>query len=267
MQVDPPHVRLIAIGDEILSGRRQDQHFSKLIELLQKRGMRLHAAEFISDDEDDITACLQRSFATDDLVFCCGGIGATPDDRTRQAAARALGIPLVLHPEAERLIAQRCAEMAAKGQGTADMNDPENQQRLQMGVFPEGAEIIPNAFNRIPGFFIHNHSFMPGFPVMAHAMMAWTLDTRYARWHHCERRAEYSFLVFGLPESRITPSLEQLEAQWPGVRVFSLPNVGDRGGHPHTELGVKGPPEACAQALEWLRAQVLAAGGRLSPPA
>ena len=65
-----PHVRLIAIGDEILSGRRQDKHFSKLIELLQARGLKLRGAEFISDDEDDIVACLIRSFATTDIVFC-----------------------------------------------------------------------------------------------------------------------------------------------------------------------------------------------------
>lgn len=261
-----PRVRLIAIGDEILSGRRQDQHFTKLIELLQARGMRLHAAEFISDDEDDIVACLRRSFATPDLVFCCGGIGATPDDRTRQAAARALGVGLALHPEAARLIGERCAETAAKGQGSADMSTPENQQRLQMGVFPLGAQIIPNSYNRIPGFFIRDHSFMPGFPVMAHAMMAWTLDTRYAGLHHQDIRIEHSFLVFGLPESRITPALEFLEQHWPGIRAFSLPNVGDRGGHPHIELGVKGEPEAAAQALAWLRDQVQALGGSLNPP-
>lgn len=262
-----PLVRLIAIGDEILSGRRQDKHFSKLIELLQARGMRLHAAEFISDDEDDIVACLERSFATPDIVFCCGGIGATPDDRTRQAAACALGVDLALHPEAASLIAQRCAETAARGQGSADMSTPENQQRLQMGVFPVGAEIIPNAYNRIPGFFIRNHSFMPGFPVMAHAMMAWTLDTRYVRWHHRDIRIEHSFLVFNLPESRITPALESLEQRWPGIRAFSLPNVGDSGGHPHIELGVKGEPQAAAEALAWLRHEVQALGGALNPPA
>lgn len=262
-----PRVRLIAIGDEILSGRRQDKHFAKLIELLHARGMRLQAAEFISDDEDDIVACLQRSFATQDIVFCCGGIGATPDDRTRQAAARALGVGLALHPEAARLIGERCAETAAKGQGSADMSIPENQQRLQMGVFPEGASIIPNSYNRIPGFFIQNHSFMPGFPVMAHAMMAWTLDTRYAHWHHQEIRIEHSFLVFSLPESRITPALEFLEQHWPGIRAFSLPNVGDGGGYPHIELGVKGEPKSAAQALAWLRDQVQALGGNLTPPA
>lgn len=261
-----PHVRLIAIGDEILSGRRQDKHFSRLIELLQERGMKLRAAEFISDDEDDIVECLIRSFATTDIVFCCGGIGATPDDRTRQAAARALGVPLVLHPEAERLIGERCAEMAAKGQGSADMTTPENLQRLQMGVFPKGAEIIPNAYNRIPGFFIRNHSFMPGFPVMAHGMMAWTLDTRYPQWHHHEAWVEHSFLVFGLPESRITPALELLEQRWPGIHIFSLPSVGEAGGHPYIELGVKGAPDAAAEALAWLRTEVLQVGGHLNPP-
>jgi molybdopterin-biosynthesis enzyme MoeA-like protein len=265
--VPVPHVRLIAIGDEILSGRRQDKHFSKLIELLQARGLKLRGAEFISDDEDDIVACLIRSFATTDIVFCCGGIGATPDDRTRQAAARALGVPLMLHPEAERLIGERCAEMAAKGQGSADMTTPENRQRLQMGMFPRGAEIIPNAYNRIPGFFIRNHSFMPGFPVMAHEMMAWTLDTRYPQWHHHEAWVEHSFLVFGLPESRITPALEHLEQRWSGIHIFSLPSVGEAGGHPHIELGVKGAPDAAAEALEWLRAEVLRVGGRLNPPA
>src|SRR5690606_14711061 len=97
-------LRLIIIGDEILSGRRQDKHMPKLIELLSQRGMQLTGAEFISDDRDGIAATLQRSFASGDVVFCCGGIGATPDDQTRQAAAQALGVALRLHPEAERLI-------------------------------------------------------------------------------------------------------------------------------------------------------------------
>ncbi len=266
MSASVPRIRLIAIGDEILSGRREDKHLAKLIELLQQRGMALHSAQIISDDEEDIVACLKRSFATDDIVFCCGGIGATPDDRTRQAAAKALDLPLQLHPEAERLIAQRCADMAAKGQGSADMSHPENQQRLQMGVFPAGAEIIPNSYNLIPGFYIKNHSFTPGFPVMAHPMMAWTLDNRYSRWHHQRARVEYSFLVFGLPESRLTPALEAVEQRWPKVKVFSLPNLGDRGGFPHTELGVKGPPDDASQALEWLRAQIIDLGGKLNAP-
>src|SRR5690606_38637321 len=113
-------VRLIIIGDEILSGRRQDKHMAKLIELLSQRGMQLAGAEFISDDRDTIAATLKRSFAGGDVVFCCGGIGATPDDQTRQATAQALEVPLALHPEAQRLIAERCAEMAQRGSGSAD---------------------------------------------------------------------------------------------------------------------------------------------------
>src|SRR5699024_10651202 len=115
---------------------------------------------------------------------------------TRQAAAQALNLPLELHPEAKRLISERCAEMAAEGKGSADMSLPENQQRLQMGVFPRGAEIVPNSFNKIPGFFIKNHTFMPGFPIMASSMMEWTLDTRYRHLHNRLSYAEHSFLAY-----------------------------------------------------------------------
>lgn len=257
-------VRLIIIGDEILSGRRQDKHFSKIVELLALRGMALAGAEIISDERADIVATLRRSFATDDVVFCCGGIGATPDDQTRQATAEALDVSLQLHPVAAELIAERCADSARKGQGSADMTLPENQQRLQMGVFPSGAEIVPNPFNKIPGFFIRNHTFMPGFPIMAWPMVEWTLDTRYRGLHHHVNLVEHSFLVFRMPESRITPALEQIEIRWPGVKAFSLPSVGDEG-RPHIELGVKGDPAMATEALAYLREQAALLGGQLLP--
>ncbi len=260
-----PNIRLVIIGDEILSGRRQDKHFSKLVELLGQRGMRLSGAEFISDERDVIAQTLKRSFASGDIVFCCGGIGATPDDQTRQAAAQALGVELALHPEAERLITERCADSAARGQGSADMSIPENRQRLQMGVFPVGSDIVPNPYNKIPGFFIRDHTFMPGFPVMAWPMMEWTLDNRYRRFHHALDCVEHSFLAFNLPESRVTPSLEMLEQKWPGIKAFSLPSMGNAG-HPHIDLGVRGEPLAAAQALAFLRSEVQRLGGQLTPP-
>ncbi len=259
-------IGLIIVGDEILSGRRQDKHFSKVVELLGARGMQLSWAEIVPDDRDTLVATYRRSFATGDVVFSCGGIGGTPDDHTRQAAAAALGLPLALHPEAEQAIALRSAEMAAKGQGTADMSTPENQQRLQMGVFPAGCEIVPNPYNRIPGFFIKDHTFVPGFPVMAWPMLEWTLDTRYRALQHVRAHAEHSFLVFSMPESRITPAMQTVETRWPGVRAFSLPSVGEAGGTPHIDLGVKGEPAAAAEALEYLRAEVLRLGGKLAPP-
>ncbi|MFJ1301081.1 competence/damage-inducible protein A [Pseudomonadota bacterium AL_CKDN230030165-1A_HGKHYDSX7] len=265
--VTPRRIGLIIVGDEILSGRRQDKHFGKVVELLAARGMQLAWAEFHSDDRAALTAAYRRSFATGDVVFSCGGIGGTPDDHTRQAVAAALGVEMALHPEAEEAIALRTAEMAAKGQGTADMNTPENQQRLQMGVFPVGCEVVPNPYNRIPGFFIHDHTFVPGFPVMAWPMLEWTLDTRYRALQHLTVHAEHSFLVFSMPESRITPTMVEIERRWPQVRAFSLPSVGESGAAPHIELGVKGEPEASAEALAFLRAEVLRLGGQLAPPA
>ncbi len=260
-------IGLIIVGDEILSGRRQDKHFSKVVEMLSARGMQLGWAEFLPDDRARLVEAYRRSFASGDVVFSCGGIGGTPDDHTRQAAAEALGLPLELHLQAAEAIAQRAAEMAAKGQGSADMSTPENQQRLQMGVFPRGCEIVPNPYNRIPGFFIRDHTFVPGFPVMAWPMLEWTLDTRYRALQHARAHVEHSFLVFGMPESRITPAMLTVESRWPGVRAFSLPSVGEAGGTPHIDLGVKGEPEAAAAALEYLRAEVLRLGGKLAPPA
>jgi molybdopterin-biosynthesis enzyme MoeA-like protein len=248
------NIGLIIVGDEILSGKRQDKHFARVLEILRARGLQLAWARYVGDDRPRLVATLRESFAGDDLVFCCGGIGATPDDHTRQAAGEALGLPLALHPEAQALITERTAEMAREGKGTADMNTPENRQRLKMGEFPEGAEIIPNPYNRIPGFAICRHFFVPGFPVMAWPMIEAVLDTRFAQLHHREQRAERSLLLFDTPEATATPLMEAIEGRFPGVKVFSLPSVGDARRARHIELGVKGPAYQVAAAWPELEA-------------
>lgn len=253
-------IGLFIIGDEILSGRRQDRHFAKVVELLSARGLQLSWAQFIGDDREKLVDAYRRSLASDDIVFSCGGIGATPDDHTRQAVAAALGVETVLHPEAADLIGQRMAESAAQGKGSADMTTPENLQRLRMGEFPQGAEIVPNPYNKIPGFFIHDHTFVPGFPVMAWPMIEWTLDNRYADLHHKVPHVEHSFLVYELAESTITPVMEALETRWPGIKAFSLPSMGGAGRN-HIELGVKGEPEQAAVALEFLKDEAKRLGG------
>ena len=134
---------LVIVGDEILSGKRPDKHLSRVIELLGERGLALSWAEYAGDDRGDLEVLYRRTFASGDVVFSCGGIGSTPDDHTRQAAAEALGVRLALHPEAEVLIAQRCADMAREGRGSADMTLPENRQRLTMGEFPSAARSFP----------------------------------------------------------------------------------------------------------------------------
>jgi molybdopterin-biosynthesis enzyme MoeA-like protein len=246
---------LIIIGDEILSGKRIDKHFPKVVEMLTARGLQLSWAEYAGDDRERITGILKRTFASNDIVFSCGGIGATPDDHTRQCAAAALGVPLVLSPEAKAKIEERIADAAREAGREPDYVAPENLHRLKMGEFPRGADIIPNPYNKIPGFSITHgeggaHYFVPGFPVMAWPMIEWVLDTRYAHLFRQVPRLEKSLLVFGMAESTLTPLMEAIEAEYPLVKVFSLPSVGDATTRRHIELGVKGEPEQVTAAFE-----------------
>jgi len=257
-------IGLIIVGDEILSGKRADKHLAKVIEILSARGLRLHWAQYVGDDRAAITALLRRTFAGDDIVFSCGGIGATPDDHTRQAAAAALGVEVELHPQAAALITQRCIEMAAEGRGSADMSTAENQQRLKMGEFPRGARIIPNPFNRIPGFAVDRHHFVPGFPAMAWPMIEAVLDGEYRALFGADRTSERSMMVFDTAESLVAPVMEEVEARFAGVRAFSLPSLGDgQDGRPrrrHIELGVKGDPAQIDAAFETMRCGIEALG-------
>ena len=141
-----------------------------------------------------------------------------------------------------------------------------------MGVFPVGAEIIPNPYNKIPGFsfFVEPvaqdnsdpHAagerggihFFPGFPVMAWPMMAWVLDTQYAHLFGQQPYIEKSVIVFGAMEATLTPLMEAIEREHPGIKVFSLPSVDHPTYGRHIELGVKGRPEATVPAYAALLA-------------
>jgi molybdopterin-biosynthesis enzyme MoeA-like protein len=246
-ETQAPHFGLIIVGDEILSGKRQDKHLAKIIELLSARGIALDWAEYVGDAPDRITATLERAFASGDIVFSTGGIGATPDDHTRQCAAKALGVALHLHPQAEALIRERMQD-TAREQGTPYLPDhPDNVHRLNMGVIPVGAQIIPNPYNKIAGFTCSSPSgavvhFVPGFPVMAWPMVQWVLDTQYPHLHRKSAYLEKSVIVFGAMEASLTPLMQRLEASFSGIKVFSLPSVDHPQYGRHIELGVKGAP-------------------------
>jgi molybdopterin-biosynthesis enzyme MoeA-like protein len=245
-------VGLIIIGDEILSGKRRDAHFPKVVELLAERGMELAWAEYLGDDPARITASLARSFAGPDIVFSCGGIGATPDDHTRQCAAAALGVPLQLHPDGKLLIQERTRDMDP----LADLDSPESLHRLKMAEFPAGATLIPNPYNKIAGFSVGRHHFVPGFPVMAWPMIAWVLDTHYQSLFNLRPHSERAVLAYGSAESTLTPLMEAIEKEFDAVKVFSLPSVGDANTRRHIELGVKGEPGQVDVAFATLRREL-----------
>jgi molybdopterin-biosynthesis enzyme MoeA-like protein len=235
------------IGDEILVGKREDKHLSFVIGALARRGLRLAWGQYLGDEPQRLTAALRRSFDSKDVVFSFGGIGATPDDHTRQCAAAALGLSLKIHPDAEREIRARFGAEVTP-------------QRLQMGEFPAGSSIIPNPVNRIPGFSLREHHFVPGFPQMAWPMVEWVLDNRYRDRFETQKWQEQSILVFEAGESQLIAAMHAVEAGFKGIKVFSLPSMGADGSRIHVELGVRGEPAQVAPAMEKLRALVREAG-------
>ena len=261
----PSAIGLIIIGDEILSGKRADKHLPKTIDLLKARGLALAYADYVGDSPERITATLRRAFASGDLVFSCGGIGATPDDHTRQCAARALGLDLVLHPQAAAMIRERMQDVALEQGLVYEPDRPDNLHRLNMGLFPAGAGIIPNPYNKIAGFSCGSVYFVPGFPVMAWPMMEWVLDTHYTHLFQNAAWIEQSVIVFGAMEATLTPLMETIEADFVGIKVFSLPSVDHPEYGRHIELGVKGRPELVIQAYPALLAGLRSFEVKLGP--
>ncbi len=233
------------IGDEILSGKREDKHLTQAIAILKTRGLQLGWAEYLGDDPARMVASFKRSFATDDIVFSFGGIGATPDDYTRQAVADALNVPIERHKEA---VAEIEAQFGLEAY----------PKRVIMADFPAGAGLIPNPVNRICGFSTglpnkkHSHYFVPGFPAMAWPMMEWVLDTHYSHLFHQTEYLEQSIIVEDGIESKLIDLMNAVIAQF-DVKVFSLPKLKP---NRHVELGAKGSPDKVVLAMCALKAGV-----------
>lgn len=234
-------IGLIIIGDEVLSGKRQDRHLMQANELLRVRGLALSWVQILGDEPNRLRDALKQSFASDNVVFCFGGIGATPDDRTRQCAAEALGLPIERHPEGVAEIEAHFGEEAYP-------------QRVKMAEYPQGATIIPNEYNRVPGFSIQDHHFMPGFPMMAKPMMAWVLDNHYDLWFQTPT-VEQGVRIFNGHESEWIAFMEAFEQQFPELRLFSLPSIREDGRR-WIELGIEGIPEKVAEGLETIVSEV-----------
>ncbi len=228
------NIGLLVIGDEILSGRRQDRHLHNLIALLNPRGLKVDWVRIVGDDPALLTETLRETFQRPGIVFCHGGIGATPDDRTRQCAARALGVPLVRHPEAVKAIEAQFGEEAYP-------------HRVLMAELPQGAALIPNPFNRVPGFSLldlpggGHHHFMPGFPQMAQPMTEWLLEHYYADLSR-PQTVEKVVRLEDTSEAQWLDFMRQFEQDFPDLRLFSLPRI-EPDGRRSIELGVEGRSE------------------------
>ena len=244
------NIGAIIIGDEILSGKRQDGHFRHVIDTLAARGLELKWCRIIGDDPALIIETLRQTYASGDIVFCFGGIGATPDDHTRLCAAKAAEVPMQRHPEAVVEIEARFGAEAYP-------------HRITMAEMPQGSEIIPNPYNRIPGVSFRQHHFMPGFPQMAWPMMEWVLDTLYPEMHKQVPDIEAIITVHDTLENVLINLMNDFVQRYPEVRFSSLPHIGE-GKERKLELGVKGAKPGVEEAMAWLKKGVEELGLRWS---
>ncbi|MGH8274385.1 MAG: competence/damage-inducible protein A [Gammaproteobacteria bacterium] len=232
-------IGLILIGDELLSGKRRDAHLANAAHLMAERGLAVDWVRIEHDDLTVLTHVFRDVMQSGDIAFSYGGIGATPDDVTRPAAAAAAKTPLVRHPEIVKMIEERFGERAYPN-------------RIRMAEVPDGATLIPNPPGLIPGFSLGCLNFLPGFPDMSARMLAWLLDERYRNLHHA-REVEQLIQVLDTPESELVPMMERLLATHPDVRLSSLPG----GGKPwRIEVGLKGAPAAVDAAIAWFTAEL-----------
>ena len=231
-------VGVVIVGDELLLGRRQDRHLQHVIDTLRPRAMQLAWCHYVGDDRARLTEALRQTQQDEIPVLCFGGIGATPDDQTRAAAAAAFGCPLVRHTDAASLI---------EAQFGADAYP----HRIRMAELPEDALLIPNPVNRIPGFTLYEHHFLPGFPEMAWPMLDWVLDSYYPAIG--EAMVERALRVFGVRESELLDMMESLVQRHGDARLFSLPHLGES---TSIELGFRGERQAVQRAFDDLVAEL-----------
>ena len=222
---------VIVVGDELLNGKRKDKHLPHTIDALAERGLQLAGCHIVGDDLETLSMQLLHSRQYNMPVVCFGGIGATPDDNTRAAAAKAFNLALTRHPQAASLIEQQFGTEAYP-------------KRILMADLPDGSILIPNPYNNIPGFSINQHYFLPGFPQMAWPMLDWLLESYYADVAGVDL-VERSLRIYQVRESDLIELMELLKNDYPAAKIFSLPHLG---ASPSIELGFRGPAAEVDQA-------------------
>ena len=202
---------LLVIGDEILSGRTQDKNVGQVAVWLNGQGIRLVEVRIVPDDQARIAEAVNALRSAHDYLFTTGGIGPTHDDITVDSIAAAFGVPVIVHPEARRILE---AYYASRG-GVTDA-------RLRMARVPQGAELIPNAFSGAPGVRMGNVYILAGVPSIAANMLE-------ALGGRLEGGRPMISLTVGayVAESEVADLLREAEAAHPGVAIGSYPFMRD----------------------------------------
>ncbi len=198
---------LVVIGDEILSGRTHDKNIAQVAGWLQVQGIRLAEVRVVPDEEERIVDAVNALRVANDYLFTTGGIGPTHDDITVDAVARALGVPVVIHPQARAMLERY---YGSRGGLT--------EARLRMARVPQGAELIPNRMSGAPGIRLGNLFLMAGVPHIAAGM----LD---ALTGELEGGAPLLAETIGcwVPESEVADLLREVEQGHARAQIGSYP--------------------------------------------
>ncbi|WP_308388083.1 molybdopterin-binding protein [Acidithiobacillus sp. AMEEHan] len=235
---------IIIVGSEILLGKREDRHFARSRAQALGRGYELAWSLLLADRWEDLINQYRWAFAQECPFFSFGGLGATPDDLTRAAAAAALDLSLERHPEAARLIRER-------------FGDGAEPIRIRMADLPKGASIIPNPVNQIPGFQLLQGYFFPGFPQMAEPMSQWILERDFPL---CAPALQLRILLREQKESDWVDFMERLCAEHAQVEFSSLPSFS--AGGTQIELGLRGEAPSLRAAWQMLATELERRGVR-----
>ena len=198
---------LAVIGDEILSGRTQDKNIAQVATWLNAQGIRLAEVRVVPDIEPRIIEAIGALMSTYDYCFTTGGIGPTHDDITVDAVAKALGVPVTIHPAARAILERYYSDKGGLNEG-----------RLRMARVPEGAELIENRMSGAPGIRVGNLFLMAGVPHITAGM----LDALSGTLEGGRPLVSVTVGAFA-PESEVAELLRDAEQSAEGISIGSYP--------------------------------------------
>jgi molybdenum cofactor synthesis domain-containing protein len=205
----PKSAALLLIGNELLTGKVQDENLFVLAKTLNQLGVRLRRVVTISDEIDTIAAEVKSLSEQHTVVFTSGGVGPTHDDLTVEGVARAFGVAVVESPTMAAMLRSHYRERC-------------NDAHLRMALTPEGAELVSNTDIAWPTIVMRNVWLLPGIPEVFKMKLAHVRD-RLGGGRPFVSRAVYT----KLDEGDLKPLLDAVVAAHPRVEVGSYPKWTD----------------------------------------